>query len=173
MKVVRVMLGDKEISPDTPVPVEGMWMRTIRVAVQNVSSKTVVECNLAIDFPETLQATSGFLHSIPMRMGRRLDHGYMRRDGTVQRPYDLGREKQILPGASAIFKVPDGADWDQAEAYKLVNPITKVRIDFREIYFSDESMWAIGSYYLAAPPPALWKEVSRDEFNSNAATTQP
>jgi hypothetical protein len=173
MKVVRVTLGDKEIPLDTPVPLEGMWMRTISVTLQNVSSKTIVECAIAVDFPETFRATNGPVPSIPMRMGRRSAHGFMRSNGAIQTPHEQGTEVRIPPGASVTFKTPEGADWDQAEAYKLVDPITKVSIDLGLIFFNDESKWAAGQYFLAVPPPEVWRNVSADEFNSIGVPAQP
>jgi hypothetical protein len=42
VKITHVLLGGKEIPLDTPIKVEGMWMRNIRVVVQNVTSKPIV-----------------------------------------------------------------------------------------------------------------------------------
>jgi hypothetical protein len=42
IKVVHLMLGDKEITPDTPVNLEGKWVGRLSIVVQNVSSKTIV-----------------------------------------------------------------------------------------------------------------------------------
>jgi len=81
IKVVRVMLGDKEIPLDTPVPVEGMWMRKFQVTIQNVSSKAIVLCDIAVMFPETFAIASP-VPSFRVGMGTPSKHSLMRKDGT-------------------------------------------------------------------------------------------
>jgi len=172
MKVVRVMLGDQEIPLDTPVPVEGMWMRTISVTLQNISSKTIFKCGISVMFPETFAAANGPVPSITMSMGKHPKHALMQRDGTVRTLNHPETEIQILPGSSVTFKAPEGADWDQAEAYKIVNSLSKVNIVMDLIYFSDESRWISGMYYIAVPPPALWQEISPEDFFAAAPPAQ-
>jgi hypothetical protein len=173
MKVVRVMLGDKEIANDVPVPVEGMWMRNISVTLANVSAKTIVVCGVSVMFPETRSATSGSVPSIEMRKGKFPQHAYMKRDGTSQKPNDPETESPVPPGSLVTFHAPIGADWDQGEAYKLVDPITRVSINLGHIFFSDESAWMGGTYFVPVPPPDLWKKVTPEEFVAYTPATQP
>ncbi len=173
MRVVRVMLDGKETALDTPVPVEGMWMRSISVTLLNVSAKTIVVCGVSVDFPETRRAKKGPVPSIMMRKGKFPQHALVKRDGTIQKPNDSETEFLVPPGSLVTFHAPEGADWDQEQAYKLVDPITKVNVDMSSIYFSDESKWAAGSYYVPLPPPDLWKEITPEEFVAWHKYNQP
>jgi hypothetical protein len=173
MKIVRIMLDDKEITLDTPVPVEGMWMRMISVTLLNASQKAIVVCGISIMFPETSGATNGPVPSIEMSRGKLPKHALMKRDGTVRTLEHFETEIQIPPGSLVTFRAPEGADIDQAEAYRLVNPISKVNIVLGTVFFSDESKWLAGKYYIAVPPPRLWEEASPADFFAAAPAPQP
>src|ERR1035438_9744789 len=115
VKVVRVMLGDKEIPLDTPIPVEGMWMRNFHVTIQNVSSKAIVLCDIAVMFPETFAIASP-VPSFRVTLGTPTKHSLMRKDGTYLVPHRPQPEAQLLPGALATLNAPAGADQVQDEA---------------------------------------------------------
>jgi hypothetical protein len=53
VKVTHVFVGDHEVALDTPVAVKGMWVRNVKVIVENVSPKDVVEGGILVLFPET------------------------------------------------------------------------------------------------------------------------
>ena len=47
IKIVHIMVDDKEITPDTPVSVEGKWIGRLSIIVENISSKNIVECSIS------------------------------------------------------------------------------------------------------------------------------
>ena len=84
IKVVHLMLGDKEITPDTPVNLEGKWVGRLSIVVQNVSSKTIVKCALEVDFPESGDGTQNRpIHVIPLSVGRYPKHAFIAWDSSA------------------------------------------------------------------------------------------
>jgi hypothetical protein len=87
------MLGDKAVPLDTPVPISGKWLRTLRIVVQNISSKPISRGEVSLDYPETGDGSaerpiaSSFLTS-----GRHPADYYLNKDGTRR---DSSKESQI------------------------------------------------------------------------------
>ena len=173
VKVTHVMLGDKEVPLDTPVPVSGMWFRKVGIVVQNVSPKPVVHGLVTLVYPETGDGTtSNAILSNPLSLGRYPSNHYMQRDGTKR---DSSREDKgpvinVMPGESMTFGAHDGVehtygDVDQPEAFRLAgHPITKINIILGRFYFGDGSVWLTDKFYIPAPPPVVWKEITPTEF---------
>ncbi|MGH9646013.1 MAG: hypothetical protein ACRD4E_04275, partial [Bryobacteraceae bacterium] len=169
VKVVGVMLGGQQVPLDTPIRVEGMWMRTISVTIQNTSPKPIVKCGIDIEFPEAIRAATGPVPNITMSLGRFPHHAFMRRDGTTAQLHEQpDAQIQVQPGESATLKAVPGTDLVQADAYKVAGHISNVSINLDTIYFLDESRWLDGTYYVAVPPPTLWQEVTPTEFSNGA-----
>jgi hypothetical protein len=83
-------------------------------------------------------------------------------------------EVAIAPTSLMTFKVDQSAgDAEQALVYQKAGQISKVTIELSPVYFSDESKWDQGKYYLAAPPPVVWREVAPAEFASGNTASQP
>jgi hypothetical protein len=83
VKIVRLMLGDKEIPPNTPVAVQGMWLRNVTVVLQNISTKTIVSGGVILTYPKTGDGSPGKpTISTPVIRGRRPDHAYLNKDGS-------------------------------------------------------------------------------------------
>jgi hypothetical protein len=171
------MLGDKEVPLDTPVPVSGMWFRKVGIVVQNVSPKTVVHGLVTLTFPETGDGTpTKPVLSSALSLGRYPSNHYMQKDGTLR---DSSREDRepiinVMPGKSMTFGAQDGVDHTygdvvQPEAFKLAgHPITKINITLGRFYFGDGSLWLIDKFYIPAPPPVVWKEITPAEFFGSA-----
>src|ERR1035437_10319499 len=100
VQITHVMLGDKEVPLDTPVPVSGMWVRNISVVVQNISPKVIVQGGIILTSPETGDGSSSkpTLSTI-LSLGRYPPHAFIQRDGTDKaitgRP--LPPEIKVLP----------------------------------------------------------------------------
>lgn len=180
VKVTHVMLGDKEIPLDTPVSVSGKWLRTLRVIVENVSSKTVVTGEVTLFYPGTGDGSAGRpILSSPLELGKHPSTFFRQKDGGMR---DSSRETQIpelsvLPGQSMVFSFPAYggedhayADIDQAQASKLPNGLTRVNIVLGHFYFSDGSLWLSGGFYVPTPPPELYKKVAAEEFFGQTPT---
>jgi hypothetical protein len=179
VEVTHIMLGDKEVPLDTPVSVSGKWLRTLRIVVQNTSSKTLVTGEVSLFYPETGDGSAGRpMLSSPLELGKRPTTFFRQKDGGMR---DSSRENQIpelnvLPGQSMVFSFPAYggedhayADIDQAQASKLANGLTRVNIVLGHYYFSDGSMWLSGGFYIPTPPPELWKKVTPEEFFGHPA----
>ena len=67
------------------------------------------------------------------------------------------------------FRIEHGADIGQSQTYKLAGGhISKVMITLDPVYFSDDSKWLSGRYFIAVPPPIVWQEVTPAEFVAGA-----
>ena len=172
VKVTHVMLGDRDVPLDTPVPVSGMWFRKVGIVVQNVSPKPVICGNVTLlYYSETGNSTSKqpTLGS-SISSGRLPAHWYMQKDGT-ERPH--GTEAQepeinVLPGASMTFMHRGinyaAADQSQAAAYKLAGHSIQIKIILDQFYFGDGDWWLEGTFYSPADPPTVWKKMTPAEF---------
>jgi hypothetical protein len=113
VKVTHVMLGDRDVPLDTPVPVSGMWFRKVGIVVQNVSPKTAVHGLVTLEFPETGDGTpSKPILSSALSLGRYPSNFFMQKDGTLR---DSSREDKetvinVMPGESMTFGAHDGVD---------------------------------------------------------------
>jgi len=173
VRVVHITLGDREAPLDTPVEVRGKWLRTLRITVQNISTKSIVTGSVTLTYPETGDGTPGKpVLAADLGLGRPPSHWYLRKDGS-ERP--RGREAQeteivIPPGGTMVFsyKGPDNsaADQDQAGAYNTAGKLTRINILPNIIFFADGSRWSFGKFYIPAPAPDLWKEAPATEFLS-------
>jgi hypothetical protein len=79
VRVSGIMVGDKEIGLDTPVTLEGLWIRKIQVMVQNTSPKAIVEGGINVVFPETGDGTANkpvFSSLFSTRVARRSPYGH-------------------------------------------------------------------------------------------------
>lgn len=171
LKLARVLVGDKEVPLDTPVPVTGMWLRHVKVVVQNISSKTAVEGYITLTYPETgtgtkEQPTLGSTIAV----GRLPERWYLQKDGTM-RPH--GPEAQVPEinvgtGSTITFgsKADENADRDQIRGVQMAGRLTRVDIAMSKFWFSDGTVWKDGLFLLPAPPPVLWKQVTSREFYS-------
>jgi hypothetical protein len=173
VKITHVMLGDKEVPLDTPVPVSGMWVRNLSVVVQNISPKVIVQGGIILTYPETGDGSSSkpTLSTI-LSLGRYPPHAFIQRDGTDKaitgRP--LPPEIKVLPGSSMTFKIENYPDLDQIKAQEIIgHPLTKLNIQFpASYYFEDGSIWRGSSYYVPVPPPVVWREITDTEFFGGA-----
>jgi hypothetical protein len=105
------MVGTTEVPLDTPVVLQGTWMRDIRIVVQNVTPKSIVRCGITLLFPEINSAGSNPVPSVRMGGGSLPEHALMRRDGTVQKLNNpQPPEMEIAPGATMELKSFDTAD---------------------------------------------------------------
>lgn len=174
VKIVHVMLGETDVPLNTPVHVEGMWMHKLRFVIQNVSAKTVVEADLILTFPEVTAAAKGRpTFPLAMSVGRRQKHELMRRDGSIKQLHTTQPpEARIAPGALFTLTAFPDADMVQKQAYELAGDITAVNINFRSIYFDDESKWMETGYYIAVAPPTLWQSVTPEPFFARRSAAQ-
>jgi hypothetical protein len=173
VKVTHVMLGDRDVPLDTPVPVSGMWFRKVGIVVQNVSPKTAVHGLVTLEFPETGDGTpSKPILSSALSLGRYPSNFFMQKDGTLR---DSSREDKetvinVMPGESMTFGAHDGVDHTygdviQPEAFRLAgHPITKINITLGRFFFGDGSLWLSGIFAIPAPPPVVWKKITPTEF---------
>ena len=177
VKILHVMLDQTEIPLDTPVHVEGMWMRKLSFVIQNVSNKAIVRAGITLTFPDAMAAANGGpTYPLLMGIGNWQRHALMRRDGSaIQLHSPQLPEARIAPDASFTLRAsPDSyADEVQQQTYGLASHITGVIIHFDEIYFDDESKWMTGIYYLAVPPPTLWQSITPEEFFAGTSPVQP
>jgi hypothetical protein len=166
--VTQLLLDEKPIPLDTPVPVSGEnWVSHIVVEVQNVSSKDVVFGELILLFPETGKGgrTSPLISTIA-DLGRAPDTAFRLKDGATH-PIPEGNRRfspiRIRPGGMMRFDFSKD-DTTQAAAYRLTSQIHLVKILPRMFYFADESKWEGGTYLIPAPPPILWKTAQSEDF---------
>jgi hypothetical protein len=165
VKIVHLMLGQTEIPLDTPVPVDGMWMRKLSVVIQNVSPKTIVRAGINLTFPDVIAANKGPTYALIMVIGKFQRHQLMQRDGSIkQLCYPQPPEARVAPGALFTLEPSSDADMVQQETYKLASHITRVTMNFGDIVFDDESKWSTGFYYLAVPAPTVWQSITPEQF---------
>jgi hypothetical protein len=176
VKVLSVMEGDRDIPLDTPFPVHGMWLRDIKVVLQNTSTKTIVSGGVILSYPETGDGTPQRpLITTALIRGRRPDHAYMRKDGTLTPRHEEGSPSVPLafaPGATLTLTV--GAklgDLNQATITQAAGNVSRVTIQLTEYYFDDASMWISGNYFAAEPPPERYRKVTLQEFSSGKGSS--
>jgi hypothetical protein len=175
-QVVAIMLGDKEVPPDTPIPVSGKWLRRVGIVVKNVSSKTMVMGLIDLSYPETGNGSpSSPILAANLGLGNPPAHFYLRKDGSKRIMKSVQTQEPELhlpPGATVLFtfKGPDhaNADVDQVNAFQKAGKFTKIDVSLDEFFFEDESMWHEGQYYLPEPPPVVWRGVTPAEFSSSS-----
>jgi hypothetical protein len=93
VKIAHVFLGEQEIQLDTPVSVKGEWGRNLRVVVQNVSPKAIVEGGIVVLFPETGDGTANKpLLNFALNLGRYPKTAFIQSDGTDRAP--VGRPQR-------------------------------------------------------------------------------
>ena len=175
IKINHLFLGDKEVSLDTPVHVEGMWMRNLKIVVENITTKPIARIGVTLNFPETGDGSASKpIQSIPLAQGRFPKHAFLQRDGTDRARPDLPQppEISVQPGSSVTLATNETADVTQTSADKIAGRITKVDIEIPPIHFSDESKWMAGSFYRAVPPPEVWQKAPVAEFLAGAFIAQ-
>ena len=174
VKITRVLLGDKEVSLDTPIPVSGQWFRTIGIVVQNVSPKPVIYGTLMLLYSKAVTNTLSNSIGSGFPMGRPPAHYYMQKDGT-ERPH--GTEAQepeinVLPNASLTFIYSAinyaALDQKQAEVSKQFGQHIYININLAEFGFSDGSRWQEGYFFSPADAPTVWKIMTPAEFFGSA-----
>lgn len=169
IKVMKLMLGDKEIPLDVAVHVEGHWLRTLRLIAQNVSSKNIVRAVVFYEFPETGKGTPDSPRDVTISgFGKYPDYALYRADGTkTERPSHEPEAVLVPPGGIMTFpSIAEVGEKDhQAEAYQKANgQITRVTIKFNSIYFSDNSKWMAETYFVPSSSVGHWDKVSPEQF---------
>jgi hypothetical protein len=173
IQVVGIKIGDKSVSLDEPVTVGSHWLRDFSIELQNVSTKTIVSVAALLVYPETGNHTpqSGTITAV-VGLGRRPDHALLKSDGSLKprSPEDSNPPVAIQPGAAMTIKVGAKlADLSLATASEAAGgPITQVAIQPDAIYFSDESFWYAGRYFIPEPAPERYRPASADDFRKNA-----
>jgi hypothetical protein len=176
VKVARLMLGDKEIPFDTPIPVQGQWLRDVSVVLQNTSSKTIVSGGVILTYPQTGNGTPDKpTISTPLIRGRRPDHAYLKKDGSLMTRSQEGPPTSPLtfaPGNTMNLTVgsPLG-ELNEGTIYQVTDQISQVNIQVTEFYFSDDSEWNAGSYYLPEPAPVRYRKITPEEFAAPGKTS--
>jgi len=181
VKIMHVMVGGREVPLDAPVAVNGRWLRTVDVIVENVSSKPIVQGSVVLSFADTGDGSPEKpTMSSYLSLGRHPSSYFLHRDGTTGDPSSEKRfpEIEIQPGQLMHFKHEDFGDGTngprggtkgsgdviQDEVEKNVAQITRVNIMLGRYYFNDGGGWLAGKYYLPAPRPELWKLVTPAQF---------
>jgi hypothetical protein len=168
IKITKISLGNREVTPDVPVTVNGQWMRDISVDVQNTSPKNIIQGGIVITYPETTKGDSSApAVSSVANLGRYPDRIFMRSAGSMSPiPSTVQKTPQIsiAPGQILHFTVGAVGDNDQEAVDKLEVKITEVKIGFNAFFFADGSQWVAGDYLVPAPPPHKWKKVTSQEF---------
>jgi hypothetical protein len=165
LKVSQVLLDGQPIALDTPVAVNGVWMRKISVVLQNNSPKNIVQASIDLVLTDTGTGQVGSpVMVIPSDVGVYPENAYLRRDGTkLQMPAgSQGPPINIPPGGNVQFSMSEATDLTQSRAYAIA-PIANIELDIRTVYFDDGSKWVAGSYWAPQPPPQVWKAVTPEE----------
>jgi hypothetical protein len=169
VKLEHVFLDGKEIPLNTPVPVQGMWLRSFRMVLVNTSPKTIVRYDTDLIFPEVNAVSKGPVPALVMSRGNFPRHAFLRRDGTYKE-VDTSNFPgiEVAPNAEFVVAAHEDADAVQSRAYAIAGEITTVYLSMNTFYFADESKWLAGRYYLPVPQPVVWQEVSPAEFDAGA-----
>jgi hypothetical protein len=169
VKVTHVFLGDKEIPLDTPVMAAGMWLRNLRIVVQNISPKPVVEGGVSISFPETGDGSASRpISGLQVHLGRYPKTAFIQKDGSDKAIVGMLQPSEVnIPArAEMTFSpmLPDNADLVLSEARSKFSNISKVNLRLDTFYFGDGSKWVSSIFMLAVPPPVVWKIITPAEF---------
>jgi hypothetical protein len=172
IKLVKILVGDKEVQLGTPISVKGMWLRDVKIVLQNTSLKMIVSGGVILTYPETSDGTPQRpLITTPIIYGMRPDHAYLNKDGsmrqrslenTAQPPLD------IAPGATwTLTPGPDLGDHNQGTVIQAAGHVSQINIQITEYYFTDESLWRAGMYFVPEPAPERYRQVTPAEFNAS------
>jgi hypothetical protein len=166
VKITHVFLGNDEIPLDTPVPVKGMWVRNIKVIVENICPKEIIEGGITILFPETGTGTPDSpILTTGANLGKYPENAFLQRDGTNPKPHNYNPTPiSIPPGGKMTFEQTANADFDQARANKMAAQITTVQIKLDSFYFSDGSIWRAHVFFMPKPLPIVWEQITPEEF---------
>jgi hypothetical protein len=168
--MVQVLIDDKPIPLDVPVHISPGWVGHLTIEIKNVTHKDIVYGEIILQFPETGTGMPGEnkpIFTTVTSLGREPATAFLRKDGTSRRVPDsmLQRpEIRIPPGGTMRFDFSRDADTSEAEAYRLAKSIHTVTLFPRIFFFADGSTWQSGEFLIPQPPPAVWKEVSPDDF---------
>lgn len=169
VKLVQILINDKPIPQNVPVPVVRGWLSHVTVVMQNISNKDIVSGEVILELPDTgtgRPSDNKPIMSVIARLGREPATAFRRRDGT-SRPVPPGmlqmQELRISPGETARFEFRT-ADETEDEAYRTIPDIRNVIVLPRTFYFADGSRWSGGTYLIPVPPPELWKAVPPGDF---------
>jgi hypothetical protein len=167
INIVGLLLDGRQIALDTPVSVSGMWMRNVTLVLQNNSPKDLTKVTVALVFIDTGTGQTGSPYSVlTTSAGVFPKNAFLQRDGTNRQvPASAqGPPIDIAPGSNLELAMDPGADSTQSAAYARA-PVSNVELDIGTAFFSDGSKWVSGQYYVPAPLPQVWKQVSAKEFS--------
>lgn len=171
-----IEVDGQEISPKTPIHLEGHWLGTVRVTVQNVSSKSVVYAGIIFLFPETGNGTPAKpFYTTGTAIGRRPDIAFYRRDGTKVEPTSsqaTATPVNIPPGGTAIISYADNFNDQQSAAQQAGGNLTMINVSLPEVWFSDNTRWLDGNYLVPAGELGRWRFASADQFSRKAQVAQ-
>lgn len=179
--IVKVLLDNQPVPLGVPIAASGNWVSKIRVIVLNISPRTIVAGTVLLSFPETSDGTSAHpLISAIMNLGCPPATAFRQKDGTTIPLGDFCAKRDpinIPPGGTMEFHsivYPNGVvsgDPELAAAYRTAK-ISRLTIDLRNFHFDDGSKWVTSNvYYEPVSPPAVWKQISADQFLSNSRST--
>jgi hypothetical protein len=161
-----LLLDGQPVALDTPVPVNGMWMRNIKVVLQNNSPKNVVLAGVTLLFTDTGRGEAASPYSARiMRAGVFPENAFLHPDGTNQQipASSQGPPINIPPGGKIELATNEGMDSMQSAVYAIA-PIANIELIEDTVFFDDGSKWSSGSYAVPAPLPQVWKTVTPEEF---------
>jgi hypothetical protein len=167
INIVGLLLDGQPIAFDTPVRVSGMWMRNVTLVLQNSSPKDLIKVTVTLVFTDTGTGQTGSPYTVlATSAGVFPKNAFLQRDGTNRQvPASAqGPPIDIAPGSNLELAMDPGADSTQSAAYARA-PISNVELDIGTVFFSDGSKWVSGQYYVPAPLPQVWKQVSAQEFS--------
>lgn len=166
--VKRVLMDGRDIPLGMPVHVSGNWLSSIKVIVENTTSRPIVFGTMILNFPETGsgQPTSPVFSTVA-NQGRFPDIALYRHDGTKAALPGIARAAapiSIAPGANMTFDFAQNQG-DQPIAYdKASGRITKVSIGFQVFYFADNTKWTADTYFAPTSIPGQWQIIPPQQF---------
>jgi hypothetical protein len=166
--IKRVLMDGRDIPLGKPVHVSGNWLSSIKVIVENTTSRPIVFGTMILNFPETGsgQPTSPVFTTVA-NQGRYPDIALYRYDGTEATLPGFASAAapiSIAPGANMTFDFAQNQA-DQPIAYdKAGGQITKVSIFFQVFYFADNTKWTADTYFAPTGVPGQWQIIPPQQF---------
>lgn len=143
-----------------------MWIRNIKVIVENISPKNVIEAGITVQLPETgTGRPDSPILTTGTNLGKYPENAFLQRDGTSKKLHDYNPAPiDVPPGGKMTFALSENSDPTQQAAYKISLQITEVEILLDTVYFGDGSIWRSQTFFVPKPPPIVWEKITPEEF---------
>jgi hypothetical protein len=178
-KIVRVMIGNREVKPGVTFQSGDEWFKDLSVVIRNLSSKKIVFARVQVYFPETGDGTPE-----RPRVGDQSSVGQIPENGrysgvTGQKLEDAPRDPIVVePGQELTVPVISHFGDDHfdnvkssIESRQPLSSIATCVVGLATLYFDDGTKWAAGHYYRPDPnTPGKHIIISYEEFNGQPAT---